>query len=83
MYLEFLNEQQRELCIELAINLASTDGNFSQKERMLIEGYCQDAGMTYNFNNKSVLPLQAVIENLLIVTGETERKIIIFEMVMP
>jgi len=81
MYLEFLNEQQRELCIELAINLASTDGNFSQKERMLIEGYCQDAGMTYNFNNKSVLPLQAVIENLLIVTGETERKIIIFEMV--
>ena len=81
MYLEFLDQQQRELCIELAINLASTDGVFSQKERLLIEGYCADAGMTYNFNQKEVLPLQAIIENLLIITGTTERKIIVFEMI--
>lgn len=80
MYLEFLNQQQRELCVELAVNLASTDGVFSQKERLLIEGYCADAGMTFNFNHKEVLPLQSIIENLLIITGTTERKIIIFEM---
>ena len=80
MYLEFLTEPQRELCVELAINLASTDGNFSQKERLLIEGYCHDAGMNVNFNNKEILPLQMIIEHLLIITGMVERKIIVFEM---
>lgn len=79
MFLELLTDQQKELCIELAINLASSDGNFSQKERMLIEGYCADAGVTYDFR-KEVLPLQAIIENLIIDAGLTEKKIIIFEM---
>ena len=80
MYLEFLKGRERELCIELAINLASTDGNFSQKERLLIEGQCADAGVTYDFR-KELTPLQEIIECLIAESNLTERKIIVFEMV--
>lgn len=80
MYLEFLKDRERELCIELAINLASMDGNFSQKERLLIEGYCADAGVTYDFR-KELPPLQQIIEFLVLESNLTERKIIVFEMV--
>ena len=79
MFLEFLNDELKEMCIELAINLASSDGNFSQKERLLIEGYCTDAGVDYDFR-KEVLPLQAIIEYLVIEANITEKKIIVFEM---
>lgn len=80
MYLEFLNGRERELCIELAINLASTDGNFSHKERMVIENHCATAGIKYNFR-KEVVPLQEIIEELISVANETEKKIIVFEMI--
>lgn len=80
MYLEFLQDRERELCIELAINLASMDGNFSQKERLLIEGYCADAGVVYDFR-KELPPLEEIIESLVSESNLTERKIIVFEMV--
>lgn len=80
MYLEFLKEHERELCIELAINLASMDGDFSQKERFLIEGYCADAGVKYDFR-KEITPLQEIIDGLKAEANVTEKKIIVFEMI--
>lgn len=80
MYLEFLKDKEKELCVDLAVNLASMDGDFSLKERLLIEGYCSDAAYEYDFN-KELPPLQEVIDKLVSESNVTERKIIVFEMV--
>ena len=80
MYLEFLKDKEKELCVDLAINLAFMDGDFSQKERLLVEGYCKDAGFEYDFTKELPL-LQDIIECLVTESDITERKIIVFEMV--
>ena len=45
MYLGLLNEVQKELYAELAINLASADGTFSEEERLVVDAYCQEMGI--------------------------------------
>lgn len=45
MYLGLLNEAQKELYAELAINLASADGTFSEEERLVVDAYCQEMGI--------------------------------------
>ena len=37
--------------------------------------------MSYNFDNREVLPIEAIVENLMIGSTMTERKIIVFEMI--
>ena len=65
--------KEKELCVDLAVNLASMDGDFSLKERLLIEGYCSDAAYEYDFN-KELPPLQEVIDKLVSESNVTERK---------
>lgn len=63
MYLSLLNEKQKELCIGLAINLASVDGNFSEDERVMLDGYCYEMGITYDYT-KEVASSQEIVEKL-------------------
>lgn len=78
MYLALLNDEQKELYINLAINLASVDGNFSQEEKAVIEAYCYEMGITYDFS-KEIKEVEDVIEKLNEISGIREKRIIVFE----
>ena len=78
MYLGLLNEEQKELCIGLAINLASIDGNFSDEEKTMIDAYCYEMGISYDYN-KEVAETSDIVERLHAISDIREKKIIVFE----
>lgn len=80
MYLSLLNEKQKDLCIGLVINLASVDGNFSEDERVMIDGYCYEMGITYDYTKEVDSP-QEIVEKLCEISNKKEKQIIVFEAV--
>lgn len=42
MYLIVLNEKQKELFLELAYQLALIDNDFSEKEQVMLDSYCNE-----------------------------------------
>ena len=40
MYLNLLNEEAKEVFLDLCINLAESDDDFCQKEKNLIDQFC-------------------------------------------
>lgn len=42
MYLAVLSKEAKELFLGLAFDLASADGNYSDEEKVIINGYCQE-----------------------------------------
>lgn len=78
MYLGLLNEAQKELYAELAINLASADGTFSEEERLVADAYCQEMGISYNYNTE--IPKTAeIIEKLNEISDIKVKRIVVFE----
>lgn len=78
MYLGLLNEEQKELCIGLAINLASIDGNFSDEEKTMIDAYCYEMGISYDYS-KEIAEISDIVERLHVISDMREKKIIVFE----
>lgn len=78
MYLGLLNEEQKELCINLAINLSSIDGSFSQEEKVMIDAYCYEMGISYDYG-KVVPKTSEILERLNVISDMREKKIIVFE----
>ena len=77
MYLALLEDNEKELFLGLAYNLAAVDGDYSDAERAIIAGYCQEMFMDFD-ENTMIKPIEMIIEEL---GGSTERakKIVIFE----
>ena len=62
----------------MAYALAESDGNYSDKERMLIESYCQE--MKIAFNPSCIeMSEEFIIKNIRENSTEKIRKIIVFE----
>jgi len=80
MYLTLLNEKEKEAFLGLAYNLAAADGNYSDEEKDVISGYCEE--MQYKFDEKSMVKSTDTLLNMVNAnSSEKTKKIIIFELV--
>lgn len=78
MYLGLLKEKQKELFLELAYNLASIDGNYSDKEKALIEEYCKEMKMDY-LKEERIHSINELVSKMNLLCSDKEKKIIVFE----
>ena len=80
MYLALLDEKEKELFLGLAYNLAAADGNYSDEEKAVISGYCQE--MQFGFDEKNMVKATDVLLDLINSNSSMKtKKIIIFELV--
>lgn len=77
MYLAILNDEQKNLFLNIAKKLASTDGDFSEDERQVIDGYCHE--MSVSVVKKLDIAKEDMIERLGSISNTIEKKIIVFE----
>ncbi len=80
MYLNLLKENEKELFIGLAYDLASADGDYSDDEKTLINSYCQEMQIIFDKNNV-VSPAVNIINEIAEKTGDQVKKIIVFELI--
>lgn len=80
MYLALLEEKQKELFLSLAVELASSDGEYTQYEQQVIAGYCQEMQMEYE-EEKLIKDVDVVLEELNRICQTREKRILIFECV--
>lgn len=80
MYLSLLREEQKNLYINLAVHFASVDGDFSQEEKNMIDAYCYEMGISYDYSQK-IPALIDVVEQLNAISNMHEKKMILFEIV--
>lgn len=52
MYLNLLNEEAKEVFLDLCINLAESDDDFCQKEKNLIDQFCQEMNIKHRYMAK-------------------------------
>lgn len=78
MYLPVLNEKQKELFLDLAYNLASIDGDYSDEEKQMMEAYCIEMQLEYR-QEMEKQSVDRIINAMKKECGELEKKIVIFE----
>lgn len=77
MYLGMLSSEEKDLFIQLAINIASVDGDYSDVENTMINSYCLEMGVNNSVEkNKSIL---SIIERFNIISTEQIKRIVLFE----
>ena len=79
MYLSLLNTEQKRLFLSVAYGLATSDGDFSEREQQVIESYSMEMNIEINMEDID-MKLDKVINNLSSICGLREKKIIVFEM---
>ena len=80
MFLSLLNFNQKKLFISLAFNLAVSDGEFSENERMVIKSYSAEMEMELKLEDID-LDIDHVVSEINSLCGVREKKIIVFEMI--
>lgn len=78
MYLSMLNEKQKKMFLEYVYNLASVDGDYSEKEKALVESYCWEMHII-DLRDHMQMSLDEIIDTMEAECGERERRIIVFE----
>ena len=80
MYLSLLKEEQKGVFLELAYEMAFLDNEFSEKEQLMIESYCNEMGMEIPpvIRARSMAEL---IETIKEAWEEREKKIVLFEII--
>lgn len=78
MYLGLLNEEKRELFLDICFCIASADGEYSADEKVLIEAYQKEMNTEYD-PMVSKKKENEIVELLNLICTEQEKKIIIFE----
>lgn len=80
MFLEILNEKEKELFLSLAYDLSAADKDFSPEERELISGACREMGIEFDMD-KIELSVDKVIDDINATCSEQAKKVMIFEAV--
>ena len=80
MYLSLLNTEQKKLFLSIAYDLASSDMDFSESERQVIDGYSMEMKIEFKMEEIDKY-LNRFINNINQTCGKREKKIIIFEMI--
>ncbi len=63
MYLALLSEKEKEMFLGVAFNLAAVDGDYSDEEKTVINGYCQE--MQCIFDEKTMVkPMDVLIKDI-------------------
>lgn len=78
MFLEILNEKEKELFLSLAYDLSAADKDFSPEERELISGACREMNIAFDMD-KVELSVDKVIEQINSVCSLQSKKVMIFE----
>lgn len=78
MYLQGLNKKQKELFLDLSINLALADDDFSQKEMDAICLLCEEMNISKRFSANSTL--EEAVRDLVNEGDKKAQKIIIVEL---
>lgn len=79
MYLALLKNEEKELFLGLAYNLATLDRDYSDIEKATIAGYCQE--MQIIFERKMVKSLEEILIRINKISDEITKKIVVFEAV--
>ncbi len=77
MYLEALNNREKELFLSLAYNLSAADKDYSPEERVTVASYCREMGIDFDMS-KVNLSVDEVIDEISSCSTQIKR-IIIFE----
>lgn len=80
MFLSLLNINQKKLFISLAFNLAVSDGEFSENERMVLKSYSLEMGLELKLEDIDT-DINHIVSEINNLCGVREKKIIIFEMI--
>lgn len=80
MFLSLLDINQKKQFISLAFNLAVSDGEFSENERVVIKNYSVEMGMELKLEDVDT-DIDHVISEINNLCGVREKKIIVFEMI--
>lgn len=78
MYLATLNSEEKKLFLSLAYHLASSDGNYSFEEEVMILGYCNEMGISFG---KELISkdLDYIFKEFMEKSSLQTKKIIVFE----
>ena len=80
MYLSLLNKNEKIYFLGLAYNIATIDGNYSNEEKAMINGYCQE--MQVEFNEKTMINSNDFFITKINSSSDNKvKKIILFELI--
>jgi len=80
MYLTVLSNEEKEIFLNIAYAVASADGNYSDMEKAIIAEYCREMQMECEEISLSKFD-ETLLERINIISSETVKKIIIFEII--
>ena len=78
MYLDVLNDKEKELFLSFAYNLSAADKDFSPEERILISACCREMGIEFDMG-KINLSIDETIDAINKNCSQQVKKVIIFE----
>ncbi len=78
MYLEALNDKEKELFLSLAYNLSAADKDYSPEERVTISSYCREMGIDFDMS-KIDLSVDKVLDEMDSICSTQMKRIIVFE----
>lgn len=78
MFLSMLQDEKKELFLDLAIHAVNSNKNFAEEQKAVIAQYCSEMDME-NIRMETSKDLNTVLEQLLEVCTEGETRIIAFE----
>ncbi len=78
MYLGILENKNKELFLNLAYNLALSDGDYSEDEEMMIKSYCNEMQIELDMKNIN-RSIDSTIKEMSEECNIRDKKIIVFE----
>lgn len=78
MYLNRLNNEQKELFLDLCINAAEADNNFAAEEKRLIEQYCEEMQMA-GVRLQADHDFESAVSNLMNISSKEDLRMILLE----
>ena len=78
MFLEVLNNKEKELFLSLAYNLSAVDKDFSPAERTIVSSYCHEMYITLDMD-KIDFSVEKVLDEMNELCSVQNKRIIIFE----
>lgn len=80
MYLNLLNDRQKEMFLSLAYQLSHKDGTFGAEERDMIHSYCVEMGVDYR-EEVMLLPYETIVQELNEQNDDRAKRIFLFEVI--
>lgn len=80
MYLALLSKEEKEIFLGIAFHLAVADGDYSDEEKEVMNGYCQETQCVFD-EKTMVKPIDTLIKAIKLNSDNRVKKIFIFELI--